>query len=344
VDSSAGVLPLVFGDHEFEPTARTATGRSKAPADPWGGTIENMHDSRRGLPAGSRALLRPRRPGRFAPALVGVAVMVVAACGGSSPTPTPTRPVTATAAASGPASPTPATAAPTATPAVAPVASGPLASLAAPTPETSRTAHLPVVTCPTTFGLPDETMAPVPSTMTATVSAAVAAQVAFYGNGTRTLLGPKGWHCEGAVGADGSTSMTITPPGQAAPTGSPLPGYQAVTAYTGGGCVGCIATMACGLFPEAWKLFDTPGSSCPTTSPARELITRPIPRSAIFEDPPGVAGTGDPSGGRYRALGLLVFDPGTGGSGTDFPSALKITCTLPDAMAQVCDEIVEGAR
>jgi len=178
--------------------------------------------------------------------------------------------------------------------------------------------------------------------MTATVSAAVAAQVAFYGNGTRTLLGPKGWHCEGAVGADGSTSMTITPPGQAAPTGSPLPGYQAVTAYTGGGCVGCIATMACGLFPEAWKLFDTPGSSCPTTSPARELITRPIPRSAIFEDPPGVAGTGDPSGGRYRALGLLVFDPGTGGSGTDFPSALKITCTLPDAMAQVATRSWRG--
>ena len=306
------------------------------------GTIANMHDPRRGIPAGSRAELRPRRPGTFAPALVAVAMMVVAACGGSGPTPTP--PVVATAAASGPASPTLATAAPTATPAVAPVASGPLASLAAPTPETSRTAHIPVVTCPTTFGLPDETMAPVPSTMTATVSAAVAAQVTFYGNGTRTLLGPKGWHCEAAVGADGSTSMTITPPVQTTPTGSPPAGYQAVTAYTGGGCVGCIATMACGLFPEAWKLFDTPGSSCPTTSPARELITRPIPRSAIFEDPPGVAGTGDPSGGRYRALGLLVFDPGTGGSGTDFPSALKITCTLPDAMAQVCDEIVEGAR
>ena len=203
-----------------------------------------------------------------------------------------------------------------------------------------------MATCPTTFGLPDETMGPVPSTMTATVSAAVAAQVAFYSNGTRTLLGPKGWHCEAAIGADGSSSMTITPPGQATPAGSPPPDHQAVTAYTGGGCVGCIATMACGLFPEAWKLFDTPGSSCPTTSPAGEVITRPIPRSVIFEDPPGVAGTGEPSGGRYRALGLMVFDPGTGagGSGTDFPSALKITCTLPDAMAQVCDEIVEGAR
>ena len=272
--------------------------------------------------------------------------LVVGACGSSGPTPTPSAAATPAGASAPAASPSPANTTPSATPSATPDASGPIASLAAPTPETSRTAHIPVATCPTTFGLPDETMGPVPSTMTATVSAAVAAQVAFYSNGTRTLLGPKGWHCEAAIGADGSSSMTITPPGQATPAGSPPPDHQAVTAYTGGGCVGCIATMACGLFPEAWKLFDTPGSSCPTTSPAGEVITRPIPRSVIFEDPPGVAGTGEPSGGRYRALGLMVFDPGTGagGSGTDFPSALKITCTLPDAMAQVCDEIVEGAR
>jgi hypothetical protein len=202
------------------------------------------------------------------------------------------------------------------------------------------------VTCPTTFGLPDETMGPVPATMTATVTSEVAEKITFYGNGTRALLGPKGWHCEAAVGADGSTSMTVTPPGQPTPEGSPPPDHQAVTAYTGGGCVGCIATMACGLFPEAWKLFDQPGLSCPSTSPARELVTRRLPGSAVFEDPPGVAGTGEPSGGRYRALGLLVFDPGTGagGAGNDFPSALKITCTLPDALAQVCDEIVEGGQ
>ena len=189
-------------------------------------------------------------------------------------------------------------------------------------------------------------MGPVPSTMTATVSAEVAAQVTFYGDGTRTLLGPRGWHCEAAVGADGSSSMTITPPGQPTPTGSPAPDRQAVTAFSDGACVGCIATMACGLFPEAWKLFEQPGVSCPATSPVGELVTRPAPRSAIFEDPPGVAGTGEPSGGAYRALGMLVFDPGTGagGTGSDFPSALKITCTLPEAMAQICDEIVEGAR
>jgi hypothetical protein len=182
--------------------------------------------------------------------------------------------------------------------------------------------------------------------MTATVTSAVAAQVTFYGDGTRTLLGPKGWHCEAAVGADGSSSMVITPPDQPTPTESAPPDWQAVTAFTGGACVGCIAAMACGLFPEAWKLFDDSGLSCPTTTPSGELVTRPMPQAAIFEDPPGVAGTGEPSGGRYRALGLMVFDPGTGagGTGPDFPSVLKITCTLPDAMAQICDEIVEGAR
>lgn len=208
--------------------------------------------------------------------------------------------------------------------------------------------------------MPDETPGPIPTTMTATLTPAVAALVAFYGNGALTLLGPKGWECQAAVGVDGSASMTITPPGQStragssaagspaagsSPTGGSAADEQAVTAYSGGACVGCIATMACGLFPEAWSLFATPGSACPTVLPVRERVTRPGPRSAVFEDPPGVAGTGEPSGGRYRAIGLLVYDPGTGGGGMGLtlPSGLKVTCTLPDAMSQICDELIEGA-
>ena len=280
--------------------------------------------------------------------------MVVAACGSAGPTPAPTGAATSPAsspvatlapAAATPSATSPASVAPAATtPAATPGESGPIASLEAPTPETARATRIPVVTCPTSFGLPDETMGPVPATMTVTLSPEVAAQVTFYGSGTETLLGPKGWHCEAAVGADGSTSMTIAPPGRAGPADSPSPDRQAITAYTGGGCVGCIATMACGLFPEAWKLFEYDDLACPTKTPAGELVTRPLPRSAIFEDPPGVAGTGDPSGGRYRALGLMLFDPGTGAAGTDqdFPSVLQITCTLPDVMAQICHAIVEG--
>ncbi len=296
-----------------------------------------MHARVRPSPPGARLPNRPGRLSAVVPALLATIVMVVAACGSAGPTPSPTGAPTTPAASLAPAA---------TTPAATPGESGPIASLEAPTPETAQTARISVVTCPTSFGLPDETMGPVPSTMTATVSPEVAAQVTFYANGMRTLLGPKGWHCEAAVGADGSSSMTITPPGQTTPTDSPSPDRQAVTAFTGGACVGCIATMACGLFPEAWKLFDDSGLACPTKTPAGELVTRPMPRSAIFEDPPGVAGTGEPSGGRYRALGLMVFDPGTGAAGTDqdFPSVLQITCTLPDAMAQVCDEIVEGVQ
>jgi len=187
-------------------------------------------------------------------------------------------------------------------------------------------------------------MPPVPTTMTATVTPDVAAQVSYYGNGTLTLLGPKDWQCAAAVGVDGSARMTITPPGQHAPSGSPSLDEEAVTASSGGACVGCVASMACGLFPEAWNLFAQPGLSCPTRLPIGEQVTRPRPRSAVFADPPGVAGTGEPSGGRYRAFGFLVFDPGTaaGGTGQLAPSALKVTCTLPDAMAQICDELVEG--
>ena len=274
-------------------------------------------------------------PGQFAAFVAGVAAftMIVAACGSPGPTASTTGSATLAATPAG------------STPAPTPVASGPAPSLAAPTPEAANVARIPVVACPTTYGLPGESMGAIPTTMTATVTPVVAAQVTFYGNGTQTLLGPKDWHCEGAVGVDGSSRMVITPPRQLPPTGSPAPDHQAVTAFTGGACVSCIATMTCGLFPEAWKLFEQPGMSCPTRPPAGELVTRPFPSSAVFEDPPGVIGTGDPSGGRYRALGLIVFDPGTGagGSGADLPSALKITCVLSDALAQVCDEIVEGA-
>ncbi len=272
---------------------------------------------------------RGPRPGRVA-VLLATVVLIVVACGGSTPTASSGSSATGPLPSSGSGVTSP----------------GPISSsgLEAPTPEPALTVRIPEVACPTRFGLPNATMPPLPATMTATLTPAVAMLVTFYGNGTLTLIGPQGWHCEAAVGADGSATMAITPPGQAPPAESPSPDDQAVTASTGGGCVACIASMACGLFPEAWNLLAQPGLSCPATPPSRERVTRPKPRSAVFEDPPGVAGTGEPSGGRYRALGFLVFNPGAAGGGTGpaAPSALKLTCTLPDAMAQICDEVIEG--
>ena len=215
-----------------------------------------------------------------------------------------------------------------------------------PTPEPVHSVSVPEVPCPTTFALPTETVPPLPATMTATVTPDVAALVTYYGNGALTVLGPKDWHCAASVALDGSARMTITPPGQPTRSGSPAPTEQALTAATAGTCVGCVASMACGLFPEAQNLVGASGQGCTSTPPVGEQVTRPRPRSAIFMDPPGVAGTGDPSGGTFRAFGFLVFDPGTaaGGSGRAVPSALKMTCTLPDTMAPICDELVEGVE
>ena len=260
---------------------------------------------------------------------IATSAMVVVACGSSNQTAPLASATTAAPSSLAPASATP---------------SASVAGYDVPTPEPLRSVRIPVVTCPTSFGLPDETLPPIPPTMTATVTPEVAALVTYYGDGTLTVLGPRDWHCAATVGVDASARMTIMPAGQSAPTGSTPPDEQAVTASTAGACIGCVASMACGLFPEARNLSVQPGLACPSTPPTGEQITRPIPRSAVFLDPPGVAGTGDPSGGRYRALGFLVFDPAkpAGGNGQTAPSALKVTCTLPDAMAQICDEIVEG--
>jgi hypothetical protein len=226
----------------------------------------------------------------------------------------------------------------------APVTASAEGGLVAPTPEPAQRVHIPTVPCPTSLAVPGAMLQPVRTNMTATVTPALAALVTFYGNGALILLGPKGWNCTAAVRADGSAMMTITPPDQPAQSGIPSPDGQAVTGSASGSCIRCVALLACSLFPEALALAGPADRSCPTSLPAGELVTRPFPRSVVFEDPPGVAGTGEPSGGPYRALGLLIFDAGTPGNGTGHlgPSALKVTCALADAMAQICDELIEG--
>ena len=233
-------------------------------------------------------------------------------------------------------------------PAAAPEATGAEVAETSPesSPEAASTVRIPVVSCPTTYGADQPTPSPLPTALSAVVDADLAGTVAFYGTEGLTVLAPKGWACTAVVGADGSSSLVVTPTGSPLPSGSPAPDQQAVTAYSDGACVGCIATDACPIFPEAWSLFATPGAACPGAIPTEEKITRRLPQTAVFLDPPHVAGTGLPSGGTYRALGFVVFDPGYDALGdrADPPSLLKVTCTLPDALARICEELVEGVR
>jgi hypothetical protein len=71
--------------------------------------------------------------------------------------------------------------------------------------------------------------------------------------------------------------------------------------------------------------------SCSFTKPAEEQSTQLSSTVVEFEDPPGVAGDGDPSGGPYPANGVMVYGPGSAmdGSWTE-------TCTLPASEHAIC--------
>jgi hypothetical protein len=98
-----------------------------------------------------------------------------------------------------------------------------------------------------------------------------------------------------------------------------------------GSCVGCIASVACGLFPRAAR--DT-GFACHTPHPKAERVARLLPNVRAFVDPAGVHGSGNPSGGRLRAVGAIVYVPDR----TQF--AARLTCTLDSSAAASCQNIL----
>jgi hypothetical protein len=258
----------------------------------------------------------------------GLAIALSAAACGST-TPSPTDSGRSPAGSSADASSADASSADASSPATAP------------TPESGQVARIEVVACPAQRPASAPTAPPIPATMTATVTSDVAATVSFYSSGDLTVLGPKGWSCTASLAADGTARMAIVPPGSPLPSppATPPADASAVTAVSVTSCTDCVVRMACPFFPEAVRLA---AGTCPSTIPSGESVRRSMPRAVVFDDPPGVAGSGEPSGGTERALGLVVFDPGAAAGGSQRgPNAMKVTCTLPASMSAVCDEVVE---
>jgi hypothetical protein len=160
------------------------------------------------------------------------------------------------------------------------------------------------------------------------------------------LLAPTGWGCKISVGADGSSAWAIYPPGQPPPpAGSPAGASQAVELGDVPACQGCAVQLACALVPQAAAQMTSFGGPCkPRTAAERVTWLAGSPRGTsgpfhdvvAFEDPPGVAGTGQPSGGPYPANGVLIYDytPATGST-----AALE-TCTLPEADHARCTVVL----
>jgi hypothetical protein len=178
--------------------------------------------------------------------------------------------------------------------------------------------------CATTYGAGEKHPARA-THATLAVSATTAARLtAFAGGGTPVVLGPRGYACSALVGADGGVHVRLAPAG--AGTSGPT-----VDVEVEGSCVGCIATLACGLFPHAAK--DT-GFTCYTPSPKAERVARLLPNVRAFSDPPGVKGSGVPSGGALRATGAIVYVPDRA------TFAARVTCALPTSLASLCQSVI----
>lgn len=202
------------------------------------------------------------------------------------------------------------------------------------------TVSIAVVACPARAGVGGSSQPPIPTELTAAVSASVASRLHFYSDGYMVVLAPSGWTCTGLEAADGGQSLSVVPAGQADPLAAAVTSADAaaVTArfdYTGHGPG---AQLVCGLFPAsaAARLAATTGGC--TMVPAREVVRRPSRDVATFRDPPGVSGTGEPSGGTNAASGAVFFPPPVPPVAS--ANVAKVTCTVPRSLVTLCPSIV----
>jgi hypothetical protein len=213
-------------------------------------------------------------------------------------------------------------------------------------PSASESVILPVVVCPTTFGIsPSPAPAVLPASMKVTVPASLATSLAVYrdNQGTMEVLAPGGWACMAGYGADGSGGVAVYPAGQSLPASwaagwklSPSSAVEAITGVETSACQGCTNGQACPLFTAAASAFLAQlGHTCPDVRPVSETVHQVSAGVVGFQDPPGVSGDGLPSGGQDPANGVMTYYPGNpNGSWLE-------TCTLPSGAKDVCTAVLD---
>lgn len=197
-------------------------------------------------------------------------------------------------------------------------------------------ADLPVVRCPTSYGLPPSRHVDLPHHVRAQVTAALAPTLSVFtdGLGTLDVVAPTTWGCTALDGVAGSSTLVVFPPGDPRPTwGHVTAVRRGIVASQTGGCGGCSLETACPLFTSAahqyLAIYRTPCRSGAGTAEQRTYLTG---TTVLFVDPPGVPGTGQPSGASYAAYGAMLWHP----AGARHPAAWLDTCTLPAADHDLC--------
>jgi ABC-type lipoprotein export system ATPase subunit len=198
------------------------------------------------------------------------------------------------------------------------------------------TASVPVVACPTTWGItPGPAPKTLPSSITLSLPPSLVGEVTDYSDQMKIMqvIGPKDWQCAASYGADGGGGLQVYSPNEEAPSGSAFSNQSAEAVEGHETSVGLLNRLeqACPLFPSAAVALESEYQlSCSETKPAEEQSTQLSSTVVEFEDPPGVVGDGDPSGGPYPANGVMIYIPGSdNGSWTE-------TCTLPASEHSLC--------
>ena len=211
-------------------------------------------------------------------------------------------------------------------------------------PTADITASLPVVPCPTSYAVePPPAAKNLPSTLSASVPADLASQLTAYADeaGIIEVLAPSSWNCTASIGADGSELMTVVPTGEVLPEGNALPSGsqdEAIVGTQNGGCQGCADYQACPFFAAAAQ--NDPSNCTNTTPPSGEDVTQLASNMVGFEDPPGLAGDADPSGGEYPANAVMTYTHDPAGSTGNFWSSYLETCTLPYSQQTTCTAVL----
>jgi hypothetical protein len=201
-------------------------------------------------------------------------------------------------------------------------------------------AQLPLNVCKTSVGVSSGTPANLPATLRVKIAPAYSTGLAVYSDneGVIEVVAPVGWNCSALIGADGSSWVHVSPPGQAPISGDSLSGTtaEAITALQTSACVGCRESLACPLFTSAANDYvQTFQKTCPTTKPSSETETEISGHVVEFTDPPGIVGDANPSGGTYSAQGVMTYfdDLASDGSWTE-------TCVLPPVDSSMCQAII----
>jgi hypothetical protein len=208
-------------------------------------------------------------------------------------------------------------------------------------------ATLPVVVCPTKYAITVTTTTTLPASLSVRVPVAAAPNLVVYGddNGIMMMVGPKGWTCHAAYGADGSGGLLLSPAGETVPF-DPDGGWhlaasstaQAIVGYEVGASTVQASALACPLFSAAAAAYrQNFGHAC-KPHPTAESVADLGSTQAAFEDPAGVAAEGMPSGGMNPAFGVMIYLPSWPGRSAGYLA----TCTLPADQMDVCTSVLDN--